>query len=73
MAHIKKIKTWHGLRYAVVSPFTVNYYDEKGNPAQREEEHAVEYKVGKDTRVAVFPLTASGLGEAKKVQKSFNK
>ncbi len=27
-ASIEKVKTWHGLRYAVVAPFTTQYYEE---------------------------------------------
>lgn len=30
-ASIEKIKTWHGMRYAVVAPFTTEYYEEVGN------------------------------------------
>lgn len=82
MLHIRKIKTFHGLRYAVVELFThyTPRLDHKGNPIKskgkvdyKKEEtyHAVEYGKGKNIKVAIFPVTKAGLAQAKEVQKLF--
>lgn len=82
MVHIRKAKTMYGLRYAVVDLF--KHYkprlDSKGNVIKakgkvvydkQETYHAVEYGKGKNTKVAIFPLTNQGLQQAKEVQKLF--
>lgn len=74
----------YGLRYAVVDLFThyTPKVDFKGNPIKskgkvvydkQETYHAVEYGKGKNTKVAIFPLTKAGLAQAKEVQKLFKK
>ena len=84
MLHIRKIKTLYGLKYAVVDLFT--YYTPKldrfGNQIKKNGEiiydknesyHAVEYGSDRNTRPAIFPLTESGLQQAKEVQDVFKK
>ena len=74
----------YGLRYAVVDLFT--HYSPKldrlGNPIKKngkvdydkkETYHAVEYGSGKNIRPAIFPLTESGLQQAKVIQDAFKK
>ncbi|MFJ7982448.1 hypothetical protein ACIQ1D_19480 [Lysinibacillus xylanilyticus] len=84
MIHIRKIKTMYGLRYAVVDLFThyTPKIDRMGNPIKvkgkvdynkQETYHAVEYGKGKNTKLAIFPLTKQGLEQAKEVQKLFKK
>lgn len=83
MLHIRKIKTLYGLKYAVVDLFThyAPKLDKKGQPLsngkleyeKKEVYHAVEYGKGMDTKVAIFPLTETGLQQAKEVQKLFKK
>lgn len=87
MAHIKKIKTFHGLRYAVVEPFTSTIVVTEKSKVEgakdtkkvitKTEDLAVEYKTGTgvNERVlpAVFPVTAEGLEKAKEIQALFNK
>lgn len=84
MLHIRKIKTLSGLKYAVVDLFT--HYSPKldkfGNPIKKNDKvdydkketyHAVEYGSGKNIRPAIFPLTESGLAQAKVIQDTFKK
>lgn len=84
MLHIRKIKTMYGVRYAVVDLFThyTPKIDRLGNPSKKngkvdydkqETYHAVEYGTGKNIRPAIFPVTESGLAQAKEVQKLFKK
>lgn len=77
MVHIKKVKTWHGLRYAVVEPFTSTTFveDKNGNKVSKvvTEDLVVEYKQGDKVFPAVFPVTPEGLEEAKYVQSIFKK
>lgn len=85
MLHIRKIKTWHGTSYAVVDLFThyTPKLDKLGNPLKKngkveytkqETYHAVDYGSSmKTTRPAIFPITQSGLAQAKAVQELFKK
>lgn len=73
MAHIKKIKTIYGMRYAVVEPFTSETKNLKGEKVVTTKEYSVEYKRDKEIALAIFPVTEEGLIEAKEVQKLFNK
>ena len=84
MLHIRKIKTLHGLRYAVVDLYThfTPKLDKLGNPikvkgkveyTKQETYHAVDYGKGKNIKVAIFPVTKEGLAQAKEVQKLFKK
>jgi len=72
MLHIKKIKTWYGVRYAVVEPFTSHTVVDK-RTITTTADYPVEYKTANGLAVAVFPLTAEGLAKAKEVQKLFKK
>lgn len=78
MLQIRKIRTMYGLKYAVVDLFT--HYkavtDKKGQPVKQkgkpvldkvQEYHAIEYGNGRNTKVAIFPLTDEGLAQAKEV------
>lgn len=77
MTHIKKVKTFKGLRYAVVEPFTstTTVLDTNGKNVSvtKTEELAVEYKSGGQILPAIFEVTTEGLEQAKEVQKIFNK
>lgn len=74
MVHIKKIKLFNGeLRYAVVSKVISTTQDEKGKDIPRVEYLPVDYKVGKETYPALFPVTEYGLRKAKEIQKVFKK
>lgn len=72
MAHIKKVKTWYGIRYAVVEPFTVTFLSENKKWESRTNEFPIEYKEGNQIRIAQFPVTAEGLKDAKQVQSLVN-
>lgn len=79
MVHIKKVKTFHGIRYAVVDSFTSTTVieDRNGNKSVKTttKDYPVEYKTGTghNERIvpAVFPVTVEGLAKAKEVQKLF--
>lgn len=77
MLHIKKVKTFKGLQYAVVDEFTYVTNDSEGKPVRKTEYFPVEYKTGEGftARVvpAVFPVTSDGLVKAKEIQKLFKK
>ena len=77
MVHIRKIKTLHGLRYAVVAPHksSTTKLDKNGKqiPVTKTEFLAVEYKSGDNVFPAIFPVTDDGLQKAKEVQKLFKK
>ena len=73
MVHIKKIKTLYGLRYAVVAPFTSSTKNINGETITTTKDYSVEYKVGKEIRPAIFPVTPEGLEKAKEVQELFKK
>lgn len=67
--HINKVKTWNGLRYAVVDSFKAINNEGKS----RVEELVVEYNTGNGSKLAIFPLTGDGLGLAKEIQNSLLK
>lgn len=75
MVHIKKIKTIHGLRYAVVQPYTSYKKVGKNEYVAVTKDYAVEYqngnKYGDKISVAIFPVTPQGLELAKEVQKAY--
>lgn len=86
LAHINRIKTWHGKRWDVVEPYTTEYYkavdigkDSNGKEKikkvlkQVTNEFAVDYQEGKEVVSAIFPFTDDGFKKAKKVQMMFNK
>lgn len=72
MLHIKKIKTWYGVRYAVVEPFTSYTVVEK-KTIKTVADYPIEYKTSNGLAVAVFPLTEEGLAKAKEVRNLFKK
>lgn len=67
--HINKVKTWNGLRYAIVDEFTS--INTKG--VKKTDELVVEYNTGSGTQVAIFPFTNEGLAKAKEIQKLMRK
>jgi hypothetical protein len=73
MLHIKKIKTWYGVRYAVVEPFTSYTTTADKKTVKVVADYPVEYKTANGLAVAVFPLTAEGLAKAKEVRNLFKK
>lgn len=87
MAHIKKVKTFYGLRYAVVEQHTstiVVREKAKSEDAKdtkkvisKTEDLVVEYKTGTGVNEkivpALFPVTDEGLAQAREIQALFNK
>jgi hypothetical protein len=75
MLHIRKVKTFSGLKYAVVDEFTYVTTDSEGKTVKKTEHFPVEYKTGTgfNTRIepALFPVTEEGLKRAKEIQKLF--
>lgn len=73
MVHIRKIKTFYGIRYAVVDLFKSTTKDKDENVINKSEYLVVEYKQGDKVFPAIFPVTAEGLEKAKEIQSIFKK
>jgi hypothetical protein len=81
MVHIKKIKTFYGVKYAVVDSFTSTTVveDKLGKMTSRTEtkDYPVEYAIGtgkdKMTLPAIFDVTEEGLEKAKEIQALYKK
>lgn len=71
MLHIKKIKTWYGVRYAVVEAFTSYTTTADKKTVKTVADYPVEYKTANGLAVAVFPNTKEGLEKAREVRKMF--
>jgi hypothetical protein len=75
MLHIKKVKTFSGIKYAVVDAFTYITTDAEGKTVKKTEHFPVEFTTGtgfsKKTEPAVFPANEEGLKKAKEIQKLF--
>lgn len=73
MLHIKTIKTWYGLRYAVVESFTSYTTTLEKKTIKTVADYPIEYKTANGLAVASFPHTKEGLEKAKEVRKLFKK
>lgn len=77
MVHIRKIKTWYGLKYAVVDLVDTyrTHVDKNGKVSYEKvkEYQTVDYEVEDEVFPAIFPLTEEGLNRAKEVQKLYKK